>query len=193
MRVFVATFFSEEMLDWLMKSGSVLSELFPARVLRLTRPENLHLTFQFLGEIQGSKVGQISQGIEEVLGEVNAFVYLPGLVGEFPNKFRPRSLWIGLEPASSFQLVATKIRRRLEKVVPIATKHFLPHITLARYNEEHSALNAVDTTDVTLPLIQVTEINRIIDSVSLCKSNLTQGGPIYSELSRFDLKKYVKL
>jgi len=188
MRLFVASFFSETILDWLIKSGLTLSELFPARTLHLTRPENLHLTYQFLGEIPGSKVGQISQVIESALREAETFVYLPGMVGVFPNKFRPRILWIGLEPASKFQAVAAKIRRALEHEVSVDTKHFLPHVTLARFNEDHAALSNVDPTNITLPLFEVLDQDRTIDSVALCKSELTPKGPIYSELSRFDLK-----
>ena len=188
MRLFVASFFSETMLDWLIKSGLTLSELFPARTLHLTSPENLHLTYQFLGEVSGSKVGQISQVIETTLSCAEAFVYHPGMVGVFPDKFRPRILWIGLEPALKFQGVATKIRRALEHEVSVDTKRFLPHVTLARFNEDHAALSNVDPTDVTLPLFDVLDKDCTIDSVALCKSELTPKGPIYSELSRFDLK-----
>lgn len=188
MRLFVASFFSETMLDWLMKSGLTLSTLFPAKTLRLTSPKNLHLTYQFLGEVPGSKIGQISQVIESTLSNAEAFVYHPGMVGVFPNKFRPRILWIGLEPASKFQVFAANIRRALEHEVTGDTKHFLPHVTLARFNEEHAALSNVDPTNDTLPLFDVLDKDRTIDSVALCKSELTPKGPIYSELSRFDLK-----
>lgn len=193
MRLFVASFFSETMLDWLMKSGLTLSELFPARTLHLTSPENLHLTYQFLGEVPGSKVGKISQVIESMVINAEAFVYYPGLVGVFPNKFRPRILWIGLEPAPKFQAVAAKIRRALEHEVSGDTKRFLPHVTLARFNEDHAALSNFDPTNITLPLFDVLDKDCTIDSAALCKSELTPKGPIYSELFRFDLKYNAKL
>ncbi|HSN95144.1 MAG TPA: RNA 2',3'-cyclic phosphodiesterase [Anaerolineaceae bacterium] len=193
MRLFVASFFSEPMLDWLMKSGLSLSELFPARTLRLTRQENLHLTYQFLGEVPGSKVAQISKEIEIALRDVAAFEYSSGLVGVFPNKFRPRIMWIALEPVSRFQLLASKISRALEKVVTIDSKHFLPHVTLARFNENHSALSIVETDNVILPQFHILDEDRTINSVSLCQSELTPKGPIYSEISRYELNKFAKL
>jgi len=188
MRLFVASFFSETMLDWLMKSGLTLSELFPAKTLHFTLPEKLHLTYQFLGEVPGSKVGKISQVVESTLSNAESFVFHPGMVGVFPNKFRPRVLWIGLEPAANFQVFAAKIRRALEYEVTGDTKHFLPHVTLARFNEDHAALSNADPTNITLPLFDVLDKDCTIDSVALCKNELTPKGPIYSELSRFDLK-----
>ncbi len=193
MRLFVATFFSEGMLDWLLESGMVLSDLFPARALRLTSRENLHLTFQFLGEVQGSRIGQISRAVEEAISDLEAFYFHPGLVGVFPNKFRPRTLWIGLEPAEAFQSVAKKINSGLEKVVQTNSKRFLPHVTLGRFNEEHAALGTVDPSAATLPLFNISDQERFINSVAIYRSELTQRGPIYSELSHIDLNNYAKL
>ena len=193
MRLFIASFFSDVMLDWLMESGLALSELFPARALRLTNRENLHLTFQFLGEVQGSRLGQISSAIEEAMSDEEEFVVHPGLIGVFPNKFRPRTLWIGLEPAVKFQFLAKKINRSLEKVVHADAKRFLPHVTLGRFNEEHPALATVDPTKVILPPFKISDQDRMINTVSVCRSELTPRSPIYSELSHIDLHNYAKL
>ena len=193
MRLFIATYFSDEMLDWLIASGLELSGLFPAGSLRLTSRENLHLTFQFLGEVQGSRLGQISRAVEEAIIEQKTFEYHPGLAGVFPNKYRPRTLWIGLEPAVMFQSIADKINRGLEKVVQTNSKRFLPHVTLARFNEDHAALGMVDPANVALPPFKILGQNRIVNSVSICKSDLTARGPIYSELSQIDLNNYAKL
>jgi 2'-5' RNA ligase len=193
MRLFIASFFTQTILDWLIASSSTLSELFPTKALRLTRPENLHLTYLFLGEIPGSKVEQLSTLIEEALTDVEAFVYHPGLIGVFPNKFRPRTLWIGLEPSAKFQALARIVRRALVQEVSTDTKPFLPHVTLARFNEEHPALSAVDPTNITLSVFSALDQDRTVDSVALCRSELTPSGPIYSVLSRFDLNNHAKL
>ena len=75
MRLFIATFFTDNMVDWLVKSGLAISELFPARSLRLTRAENLHLTFQFLGEVHGSQITPISRLLDEALKDVHPFIF----------------------------------------------------------------------------------------------------------------------
>jgi 2'-5' RNA ligase len=193
MRLFIATFFSDSVVDWLVKSGLTISELFPARSLRLTRAENLHLTFQFLGEVHGSQITPISRMLDEVLLDSQAFEFHTGLVGIFPNKFRPRTLWIGLEPALDFEKIASKISKGLEKSLNIEKKRFLPHITLARFNEEHPALGSVDTTKASILPFSMPVHDRIVSAVSLCKSDLTPRGPIYSILSNFDLGNYAKL
>lgn len=193
MRLFVASFFSDLMLDWLTKSALSLLELFPPRSLRLTKPDNLHLTYHFLGEVPGSKAAQVSAQLESALEGIEPIVCNPGVVGLFPNKFRPRTLWIGVEPAQNFQFLASRIRRSTEGLAAAETKRFLPHVTLARFNEEHSALRTADPMLVTLPPFGISEIDRTIDSVVLCKSELTPRGPIYSELSHFCLSKYAKL
>lgn len=193
MRLFIATFFSNNAVDWLVKSGLALADLFPARSLRLTRAENLHLTFQFLGEVHGSQVDPISKLLDQALESIQAFKFHPGLVGIFPNKYRPRSLWIGLEPAAEFEKVASKISRGLGKTVDIDKKRFLPHITLARFNEEHPSFGSVDPKIATILPFGIPEQDRIVNTVSLCRSELTSSGPIYSILSNHDLGNYAKL
>jgi 2'-5' RNA ligase len=138
-------------------------------------------------------LGQVTQAIGRLMDEAEAFVFGTGLVGIFPNRFRPRTMWIGLEPSPQFQVLATKIRKALDPLVSIDTKHFLPHVTLARFKDKHPALSSVDPTKGMLPPFQILEQNRTIDSVSLYKSELTPKGPFYSELAYFALNKYVKL
>ncbi len=193
MRLFIATFFSESIIDWLVRSELVLSELFPARSLRLTKAENLHLTFQFIGEVPGSKVSQISQILCEILADEKAFQFQPGALGVFPNRYRPRTLWIGLEPDEKFYKIASKINKALENSVRTDKKRFLPHITLARFNDEHTALGSVEPTNIALPLFRIPDHDRIISTVTLCNSELTKHGPIYSVLSSYQLNNYVKL
>ena len=66
------------------------------------RPEQLHLTVRFIGEVDGA----LFRDIKNILDEVSAAAFSLQLkgVGYFPPRGAPRVLWVGLEKSEPLLL-----------------------------------------------------------------------------------------
>ncbi len=98
---------------------------------RWVRPEQLHLTLRFIGEVDGG----MFQDIQEGLGDtgVDQFTLQLDGVGFFPPRGRPRVVWVGLRPCDGL----LHLQRRIESCLVALglepeTRKFAPHITIAR-------------------------------------------------------------
>src|SRR5579864_821033 len=61
---------------------------------RWVRPENLHVTLKFIGNLDASKLDSIRAALAEVRSETGVQLRFRGL-GFFPNDRRPRVFWAG--------------------------------------------------------------------------------------------------
>jgi 2'-5' RNA ligase len=97
------------------------------------RPEGIHLTLKFLGEVPSERLAQVVQAMRELPPFAPFAVEVKGL-GGFPGLTRPRVLWVGIEPSPELAQLA----RRVEEAVatlgfPRESRPFTPHLTLARF------------------------------------------------------------
>ena len=105
--------------------------------VRWVRPEGVHLTLKFLGDIDADSVPAISDGLDRCAASAAPFdLFLEG-VGVFPNARRPRVVWIGLggalEPLLALQ---HSIDRELEGLgFARERRPFTPHLTLGRVRD----------------------------------------------------------
>lgn len=98
------------------------------------RPENLHVTLKFIGNVDAGKLDSIRTALAEVRSESGVELRFRGL-GFFPNEKRPRVLWAGIEASRNLAPLANAIDARMEKLgVPHETREFAPHLTLARFD-----------------------------------------------------------
>lgn len=97
-------------------------------------PTKLHITYQFLGEVAPSKLGDIQTALDSLEGFGPFEITLQGL-GVFPNERRPRVLWIGAH-ASKLPPFARIVQLRLKECGFAPDKKFSSHITIARLKEQ---------------------------------------------------------
>ncbi len=152
-----------------------------------TRPENIHLTLKFLGEIDEKHVPAI---IEQCSGEVRGmspFRLELSYPGVFPNLRHPRVLWVGLtgdlEPLTKLQAAIDEAMERLgfkrENTV------FRPHLTIGRVRggrNLHEMLARMEMYD--LP-----PASFMIRDLILYQSVLSPNGSKYTEISRIAFRK----
>ena len=106
-----------------------------------TRPENIHLTLKFLGNISVSDVKKLSHAAARAVKSLAPFVLTAEHCGAFPTHGPPRVLWIGITDSSA------QLRRLYESLdeecaaagFPKETRPFHPHLTLARIRHAANA------------------------------------------------------
>ena len=150
--------------------------------LRLVKPELVHITIKFLGDVPQEKVGQVA----EALGKVT-FAPFPVRVlgmGAFPGR-AVRVVWLGLE--GNFQELYQKVEQALKPLgFAPEVRGFSPHVTLGRVARPGAEMNQLLYARIAnfsgLDLGSFT-----VDRFYLKKSTLTRGGPIYEDLAAFPL------
>ena len=150
--------------------------------LRLVRPELVHVTIKFLGDVPLEDAGRVA----EALGRVKAAPFPARVLGmgAFPGK-SVRVVWLGLE--GSFQELYLNVEQALKPMgfAPEA-RGFSAHVTLgrvARPSPEMSRQLGERIAD-----FSSTDLGSFnVDRFYLKKSTLTAGGPIYEDLAVFSL------
>src|SRR6266853_5132530 len=101
--------------------------------IRWVRPENLHVTLKFIGEVPETKLAGVRVALASVRSEQPVTLDFRGL-GFFPNEKHPRVFWAGIEASSNLKFLAAEIENAMERVgIPREQRPFSPHLTLARF------------------------------------------------------------
>lgn len=108
------------------------------RSVRWVRPEGIHLTLKFLGDIQAEMAERVVDALQPVAAGFSPFELSISGLGVFPNCRRPRVLWAGvhgeLETLSALQLAVNDAIGELG--LPKEEREFSPHLTLGRVRRD---------------------------------------------------------
>lgn len=104
----------------------------------------LHLTLAFIGEADRHQADDIATALGAV--RQPGFDARLGEFGSFENgRGRVQALWIGAGPEARLAPLAASVSRALVPAgVPLPTRRFLPHITLARFPARGIAPSALE-------------------------------------------------
>ena len=151
------------------------------------KPDNIHLTLQFLGEIHSNLVEKIGRCLEEIIPTQSAFTFEVAGTGVFPNPKRARVLWIGVTQGKKMVIqLQSEIAKSLEKLnILTEDRAFHPHLTLGRVRSPKNLdtviaelLNQTKLSFGMVPVIHVT----------LFSSRLSPSGAIYTPLKQIAIK-----
>jgi RNA 2',3'-cyclic 3'-phosphodiesterase len=187
-RAFVAVELPERVLASLASlQGDLREHLNRATgAVRWTRPEGLHITLQFLGDVPAGNVGAIGEALRSAVADVRVAKLAIGSVGAFPNENRPRILWVGLEgDVAGLSAIASAVARGLKPLGYAPDKPFKPHITLGRVRENARPDEVRAIAQALGEVVGRTSHYReefTADAVSLMKSKLGPGGSVYTRL-----------
>ena len=118
----------------LIKEFRELSSQVADKRPRWVRPENLHVTLKFIGEVAEAKLEGIGAALSTVQTDAQLELRFHGL-GFFPNENRPTVLWTGLDASTSLQTLAGDIDCALAtQGIAKEKRAFVPHLTLARFD-----------------------------------------------------------
>jgi len=153
--------------------------------VKWVKPELMHLTLRFLGEVDEALVGILEQVMASAAqGVAPVEVTLAGL-GAFPERGAPRVVWAGMQDNGSLCL----LNRRLEEGVrrlgfAPEDRPFHPHLTLGRVNGRQGA----DELRRRLDAQAAAEFGSCtIAELILMQSVLSPAGPTYTPLRRHRL------
>ena len=131
MRLFVALEIPSTVRDNLAALIKSLRAVSPQT--RWVRPENLHVTLKFIGEVPEAKLAGIREGLASVRSEEPVALDFRGL-GFFPNEKHPRVFWAGIETSPNLKTLAADIDGTTEKLgIAREQRPFSPHLTIARF------------------------------------------------------------
>jgi 2'-5' RNA ligase len=147
--------------------------------LKLVKPQNIHITMRFLGNISPSMVNSIHEEMERI-SFASFDVEIKGL-GVFPKLKYARVIWAGIRKGAD---ELTNIFNQLEPLLRKLgfkpdSKGFSPHLTIARVKTGKNKTELVQCiqglADYKFGIVRA-------DCLKLKKSVLTPKGPIYSTL-----------
>ena len=156
--------------------------------VRWVRPEGIHLTLKFLGDVDAGAMRRIEEALAGATVTVRPFSISLGNVGGFPSLKRPRVLWVGL--AGELDALV-ELQRRVEtemKAVgfPAEGRGFQPHLTLGRVRQEGPPKGGLDASRLE-GLETPPGPEQIVERVSLMRSDLKPAGAVYTRLAAFPL------
>ena len=184
MRAFIAVELPDVALDDLRRAISLIREA-GIHNLRVVRPEGIHLTLKFLGDIESSQVEPVSEAMTRATNDVQPFQLHLGETGAFPNIRRPRVLWAGVDgEMESLSNLQQSIEKALEgRGVERERRSFNPHLTLGRIRGGASEEEGQKVAQ-TLSIIHLDESLTIpVDSISLMRTTMTPDGAVYDRLA----------
>ncbi len=183
MRVFLAVDLDQEVRGRIAKLALDLRKDVPRA--RWVRPEALHLTLRFFGEVPPEGVEALGATLAEAFSGVPAFALELRGCGVFPERGSPRVLWVGLAepPKALFELHSrAEASARALGFAP-ERRPFEPHLTVARFRERERDLAS---------LLKVWEDRSFgvspVGEAVLFESRLSSSGARYERLRAFPLK-----
>ncbi len=180
LRTFLALPLDETIIEKLVEVQRSLASA-GARV-RWVKPENLHLTIKFLGDVTDEQLSDVCQAAEESARRVEPFKFSVVRVESVPPTGAMRMVWVGIDEQTGR---LEKLHELLEESYAAMgfskeNRSFRPHLTLGRVKggrnvkQLREAVSEIEETD-----FGIASVNKLI----VFSSKLTPDGPVYSPMA----------
>ncbi len=189
-RIFVAIELPETVRAKLIAVQRELKSVMPRHSTAWPKPENLHLTMRFLGNVLADRVGPLHHNLATVLSEFGALNLKCERLGCFPDLRFPRVVWAWVHDATDrlqqlHQRIDAGVREFAEKP---AEARFMGHVTLARPKQIKRA-DAERLAKFVEAAVHREFGHWQADEVLLLRSELSAAGSRYHELARISLRQ----
>lgn len=152
--------------------------------IRWVRPEGIHLTLKFFGDISGGDVANIATVVEKAAEGERPFSLAVIGAGVFPDPHRPRVLWLGMNGDVERLLAFQKgVEQALLQIgFPREERPFRPHLTLGRIKTSRGLIGLARALEKGE---EYTAGQFVASGLSLIQSELTPRGAVYTKLKWF--------
>jgi 2'-5' RNA ligase len=176
-RLFIALDLSESVRAAISAFCEKLRRALPSA--RWVRPEGIHVTLKFIGEINENRVGSIQSALGKIHSPAPVEMIFRG-TGFFPNERRPRVFWAGIGASPNLAQIASDVEAQLEPLgIARETREFRPHLTLARFDD----LRGIEKLHAALHESAAPEFGAVKTSeMHLYESKLGRGGAQYTRV-----------
>lgn len=161
------------------KQARVRRALGEGAPVKWVRPEQMHLTLVFIGEVPEDRVPAFVAAMQQPIAQAPFALTFAG-TGVFPPRGAPRVLWIGVEEGSAAAVAlqaAVAARLAAFGVTPEA-RPYSPHLTLGRWRDPRPSDKR------RLPDSDTAVVARIeVAAVTLFQSRISSSGPAYTALA----------
>ena len=147
--------------------------------LKFVKPENIHITVKFLGNISLSQIDEVYDAMKKI--DFSPFEIEIRGVGAFPNMRRVNVVWAGISRgADELREIFNQLEPRLHRMgFKRETREFSPHLTIARvktgYRRDELARCLREIEDYEFGVVEA-------KCLRLKRSILKPEGPVYLTL-----------
>lgn len=180
----IRTFIALKLPDHVIKKLAGLQKELKGRDLRVkwSRPENIHLTLKFLGDIHPDDAASVCELVSGSAVSFTPISLCARGVGVFPNIRQARVLWTGISGQTD-QLA--KLQNAIDSGLTSLgfdadQRRFTGHLTLGRFKGRQNTDTLIDMMKT---YGEMTTDEFTADTVYVIKSHLKPSGPIYTDLS----------
>ena len=150
--------------------------------VKWVKPEHLHVTMKFLGEITEEQRRAVEAMLRQVASSIQPFPLSLRELGAFPSMRAPRVIWVGIEEGKEplVRLAEGIEREGAAAALQKEERPFAAHVTLGRVRSPkgHQALVQALSEATWTPPPPWTA-----NHVTLYESVLSSSGPTYSSLA----------
>ena len=189
-RTFIAIELDEKIKAGLTKLQEQLKAKSPQGAVRWVKPEGIHLTLQFLGNVTVNRIKQIEQGIAQACAGFPPFSFSVEELGCFPDTRRPRVIWVGVrEETGTLKRLQKAIEDGMERLgFASEGRGFQAHLTLGR-TQRRASSGEVRRLGQVVEATDIGELGQMeARAVSLIKSDLRPTGAVYTKLAEVKLE-----
>lgn len=157
--------------------------------VRWIRPEGVHVTLKFLGEVPVKKLPAIKLAIQEAIVGHSPFELEFSNIGTFGGREGLRIMWVGIAgDVLRLEALVRAVNAALAVVgFEPERRPFRPHLTLGRVRDEISTRQRAEI-EVAVGKMDVPPSGWRTTQVSLMRSRLTPQGAHYDVIATFPLK-----
>jgi len=188
MRAFIAIELPQQIKDAL---GNLQEQLKKSGAdVKWVSLENIHLTLKFLGEVDDKKLEKIIEIIDGAVKDKNTFHISISSLGAFPKINYPRVIWVGIDKGDcKTKEIAKELEEKNEKIgFPRENRAFSSHITIGRTRSTLNREGLVQELRKLENNLGDKNLEFVVTKITLFKSTLTPGGPIYEALKETNFK-----
>ncbi|MBI4181809.1 MAG: RNA 2',3'-cyclic phosphodiesterase [Candidatus Aenigmarchaeota archaeon] len=150
-----------------------------------TRPENLHVTLKFLGEIPGSDLALVKEGVQAAVAGMPAFPFSLEGLGFFGSPRQVRIVWMGMRAGEDdCKLLMNRLDAQLDRF----RKDDLPHAVHLTLGRPRSGRNREALLQKLHDLQHQQAGTGMAREIVLKESSLSGGGPRYAAVAAFRLE-----
>ena len=188
-RAFIAIELPEVIVEEIGRVEARLKPRVPPDTIRWVKPDSIHLTLKFLGQVPSDQLDLITSSLKAAAALHAVFPLEVSGAGCFPNLHRPRVVWVGVVEQGHR---LTSLQRAVENAIsplgyPSEQRDFTPHLTLGRLASDVRQLDQKKIGEV----VQAADVGVLgrwdVKHVALIKSDLKPSGAEYTILARAPL------